>query len=175
MIYPYMHHRSNKLILDTHPQATLKHKVKAPLMVYGFWWILFHHQMCLSPRMWKVFRATYIENAIHSLHIRVFENYNSARSSVHSYTTSREACYKVSILGRETDSTSLSFCEALLIHNYRSKISSIQEPDEFDFNFYLCNMAFSLFFTFHFLLFISLFLFFPFYFTLTHRYPFLIP
>ena len=75
--------------------------------------------------------ATYIGSTIRPLHIRVREHHNSSRSSVYSHTISCGANYKVSVLGTESDCTSLRIREALLIRNLRPSINSRQERDEF--------------------------------------------
>ena len=76
--------------------------------------------------------ATYIGSTIRPLHIRVREHHNSARSSVHAHTASCGASYVVTVLGRETDCTSLRIREALLIRSLCPTINSRQERDEFD-------------------------------------------
>jgi len=75
--------------------------------------------------------ATYIGSTIRPLHVRIREHYTSARSSVYAHRTSCGAIFKVSVLGRESDCTSLRIREALLIRSLHPSINSRQERDEF--------------------------------------------
>ena len=74
--------------------------------------------------------ATYIGSTIRPLHIRIREHFNSTRSSVYAHKTLCGANFRVSVLGRESDCTSLRIHEALLIRSLRPIINSRQERDE---------------------------------------------
>ena len=75
--------------------------------------------------------ATYIGSTIRPLHIRIREHFNSTRSSVYAHKTTCGAAYKVRVLGKENDITSLRIREALLIRSLNPNINSRQERDEF--------------------------------------------
>ena len=75
--------------------------------------------------------ATYIGSTIRPLHIRIREHHSSPRSSVYSHKLSCGASFKVQVLGRERDCTSLRIREALLIKNRNPTINSRQEREEF--------------------------------------------
>ena len=75
--------------------------------------------------------AIYVGSTIRPLHIRIREHYNTARSSVFNHRSSCAAPFKVSVLGKESDCTSLRIREALLIRSLHPSINSRQERDEF--------------------------------------------
>ena len=87
--------------------------------------------MCVYRLECETCSATYIGSTIRPLHIRIKEHHNSPRSSVYSHTAVCGAGYKVAVLARESDCTSLRIREALLIRNLCPNINSRQERDEF--------------------------------------------
>ena len=75
--------------------------------------------------------ATYIGSTTRPLHVRIREHNSSTRSSVYSHKASCGANFKVCVLGKESDCTSLRIREALLIRSLHPSINSRQEREEF--------------------------------------------
>ena len=89
--------------------------------------------------------ATYIGSTIRPLHIRIREHYNSTQSSVYAHRTSCGASFKVSVLGKESDCTSLRIRE--LFSSEAFNPASTQDRSEtnlldFCFDFSLTSLIF---------------------------------
>lgn len=122
------YHRSNKL------RYALKRKPKKECQLPNC--PMSHSGLCFTTNSVYSLQcdecsATYIGSTIRPLHVRIREHYNSTRSSVYRHKASCGADFKVRVLGKESDCTSLRIREALLIRSLHPSINSRQEREEF--------------------------------------------